>query len=321
MRALITGGWGFAGQHLAKHLVQCGDDVAVSYKPDSPKEDSLSLPSSTQSFALDVTDRSAVEQLIPLLQPDAIYHLAGATFVPDAEEKFDEVSAVNVGGTINLLDAVRKHAPSARFLYVSSAEVYGEPRPGSLPLDEFAEMRPISTYGVTKAMADVAVFKYAARNGVHAVRARPFPHIGPGQSEQFAISSFAKQLSLIKLGRAEPVISVGNLEARRDYSDVSDIVRGYREALLNGNRGGAYNFCSGRSQEIGEVLNMLIKVAEVEAEVVVDPERVRPIDVSDMYGSFEKAQKAFGWKPRVELEAALHGVVAYWLEQLAGTKG
>jgi GDP-4-dehydro-6-deoxy-D-mannose reductase len=217
---------------------------------------------------------------------------------------------------LNLLDSVEKFSPQSRVLFVSSSEVYGEPRPGTLPLKESSELRPISTYGVTKSTADLLAGKYAFRNNVNVIRVRPFPHLGPGQNSCFAISSFARQLAEIKLGKSEPVISVGNLEAKRDYSDVSDIVRGYREAVLNGKRGDVYNLCSGQSIEIGELLQRLIGVAEVEVEVKEDPARMRPVDITDMYGSHEKATRDFGWKPRIDLDGTLHSLFAFWVEQL-----
>lgn len=322
MKALITGGFGFVGRHLANHLVSCGDDVAVTYQAGEEKADEASinrgvaLPKTAQTIALDICDRQAVSNVIALLKPDAVYHLAAKTFVPDAERNSRDVFEVNLFGTLNLLDALVKHSPSTRFLFVSSAEVYGEPKPGALPIDENTPLRPISIYGVSKAAADVAVFKYARRENLHAVRIRPFPHLGPGQDARFAISSFARQLAEIKLGRREAVIEVGNLEARRDYSDVSDIVRGYREALLNGKRGEVYTLCSGKSVGIGDVLQQLIKLSEVEVEVQVDPERLRPLDIPDSYGSYARAQKDFGWKPRIDLEGTLHSMLAYWLENL-----
>ena len=320
MKALITGGYGFVGRHLARHLVSCGDDVALTYIPSeqTPEDSSVfTLPKSVQSVALDVTDREAVFQIVSLFQPDVIYHLAAKTFVPDAENNVFDVFQVNTFGTLNLLEAIATHSKKSRFLFVSSSEVYGEPWPGSLPFSEDTPMRPISTYGVTKSAADVAVFKMSRSDNIHAVRVRPFPHIGPGQSDNFAVSSFAKQVAEIKLGRREPVIKVGNLEARRDYSDVSDIVRGYREAVLNGQRGEVYNLCSGQSVEIGDLLQRLIKVAEVEVEVQVDPDRLRPVDIPDSFGTYNRAQKHFGWKPRIDLEATLHSIFAHWVETLS----
>ncbi|MCB0322966.1 MAG: GDP-mannose 4,6-dehydratase [Bdellovibrionales bacterium] len=322
MRALITGGHGFVGRHLAHHLVRCGDDVAVTYLPTrEPGADPehLALPNPVQSLALDVTDTEAVNKVLSLLKPDALYHLAAVAFVPDGESDPRRVFDINTFGTENLLAGVLKHSPETRVLYVSSSEVYGHPRLGTLPLTEAAELRPTSVYGVTKACADLTVFKYCHRDGVHSVRIRPFSHIGPGQSDRFAISSFAKQVAAVKLGKQEPVIKVGNLDVKRDYSDVSDIVRGYREALLNGKAGEVYNLCSGQSVLLSDILQKLISLADVEVEVVQDPTRVRTVDCADIYGSYDKASKDFGWKPRVEQEAMLDSLLAYWLDFLSAS--
>jgi GDP-4-dehydro-6-deoxy-D-mannose reductase len=323
MRALITGGYGFVGRHLSQHLVKCGDDVAMTYmrgrdeNPEDINPNDVQVPKVVQSLALDVTDRNAVNEVISLLKPDAVYHLAALTFIPECENEQEGLFQVNTQGTINLLEAIHEYSAETRFLLASSAEVYGEPIPGSLPLTEASVMRPVSSYGVTKAAADCAAFKFSFRERVHTIRVRAFPHIGPGQNARFSISGFAKQLAEIKLGQREPKVYVGNLEAKRDFCDVSDVVRGYREALLNGKRGEAYNLCSGKSVEIGEVLNMLIKITGVDVEVVVDPERVRPVDIADAFGSYEKAQRDFGWKPRIGLEATLHSLFAYWVEFLS----
>ncbi len=319
MRALITGGHGFVGRHLAEHLLKCGDDVALTYHPKAKEEDNKNkypIPKAVQSFALDVADKKGVEQLLALLQPDAIYHLAGLSFVPSQENDLERVFQVNTFGTSNILEAVSKHSKKSRVLVVTSAEVYGEPRPGSLPLTELAELRPVTVYGASKAAADVISFKYFFHDSVDVLRVRPFNHLGPGQSENFSIAGFAKQVAAIKLGKASNKILVGNLEAKRDFSDVSDIVRGYREALLNGKRGEAYNLCSGKSVEIKEMLTKLISIAEIEAEIEVDEARLRPVDIADIYGSYQKAQKDFGWKPRIELDGTLSSLLAYWIEVL-----
>ena len=324
MRALITGGHGFVGRHLAQHLVRCGDDVAATYFPQAGKDERLdagmALPTAVQAVALDVTDLAAVKQLFALMQPDVIFHLAGISFVPQGEDNVRKVFDVNTIGTINVLDAVQHCVPTARVLVVGSSEAYGLPRPGSLPWVETSELRPISAYGASKAAADLSAFKYSYRDNVHVIRIRPFPHVGPGQSEDFAISSFAKQVASVKLGLTEPIIKVGNLDVKRDYSDVSDIVRGYHEALLNGKVGEVYNLCSGESVGIGELLQMLVKLADVEVEIVEDPARVRTVDIVDVYGSYQKATKDFGWKPRVEREAMLDSILAYWLDTLSKTK-
>ena len=316
MKALVTGGHGFAGKHLAHHLDACGDDVILSYRPGA-QSDASELPKRAQSVALDVADAGAVTQLIAVLQPDIVYHLAALSFVPEAEKNPAQVYDVNAFSSLSILDALSHSNSEARFLLVSSAEVYGEPRPGALPISETEELRPVSVYGASKAMAEVACHRYSHKENLQVIRVRPFPHIGPGQSDRFALSSFARQVASVKLGLSGPVIKVGNLEARRDYTDVSDIVRGYREAVLNGKNGEVYNLCSNRSQPMAEYLQQLISLAGCEVEVVVDEARVREIDVSDNAGSYDRAQRHFGWKPRAEREAMLDGLLTYWLEQLA----
>lgn len=323
MKVLVTGGYGFAGRHLAQYLVSCGENVAVTYLPsqDNPAttaapKGGVAIPESAQSFALDLSDRKAVAEIIAVLKPDAIYHLAGISFVPAADVDVFKTFQINTFGTMNLLDALAQSSKHSRILVVSSAEVYGEPRPGTLPLTEQAVLRPVNAYAVSKAAADLAAFKYFFSDHLHVIRVRPFPHIGPGQNEAFSISGFTKQIAEIKLGLKPPKIKVGNLEAKRDFSDVSDIVRGYREALLNGKRGEVYNLCSGQSISIGGMLQKLIKVADVEVEIEVDSSRLRPIDIPDLYGSYDKAQHDFGWKPRIDLEGTLHSLLAYWVEYL-----
>lgn len=319
MRALITGGFGFAGRHLAQYLSSCGDDVAMTYLPTAKTEgeNTTPLPRTAQAIALDVTDKKAVTDFISLAQPDTIYHLAAQTFVPDAESNIDGYMRTNFNGTLNLLEAIVSHSPASKFLYVSSAEIYGDPWPGSLPYTENSNLRPANNYGVTKVAADAITFKFAHYNGVQAVRVRPFPHIGPGQNDRFAISSFAKQVAEIKLGKREPIIKVGNLEAKRDYSDVSDIVRGYRDALLNGKKGEAYNLCSGQSVAVGDLLKKLVEIAEIDAQIVVDPDRYRPTDIPELFGSSQKALKDFGWKPRINLDGTLNSLFAYWMERVS----
>ena len=317
MRTLITGGHGFVGRHLAHHLISCGDDVALTYLPGDPGSgNAVEIPPAAQSMALDVTKKEMVVELISLLKPDVIYHLAGITFVPQAEKEPALAFSINYQGTVNVLEAIARHSKSSRMLCVGSSEIYGSPRPGGLPLTELSEMRPATNYGLSKAAADLAAFKAWYKDSVHTVRVRPFPHIGPGQSESFAVAGFAKQVAMVKLGKCEPVIKVGNLEAKREYCDVSDIARGYREALLNGKPGEAYNLCSGQSLAMSDWLNMLISLAKVEVEIQQDPAKVRKVDIVDNYGSYAKASRDFGWKPRIETEAMLASLLAYWLEVL-----
>ncbi len=327
MLALITGGYGFVGRHLAHHLVSCGDDVVLTYTEDK-KEDVLSgklstelgetpAPRTVQNIALDVTNKDLVNQVISLIKPDVIYHLAAISFVPDAEKDPNLTYKVNTLGALNILEAVKEYIPDTRVLFVGSSQSYGAPRPGALPITELSELRPSNMYALTKTYADLACYTASSRDSLNVVRARPFQHTGPGQNPMFALSSFSKQVAEIKLGKKEPIVRVGNLDVKRDYTDVSDIVRGYREAALNGKVGEAYNFCFGQSVSMEEMLNLLIKRSGVEIEVIVDPSRVRPVEVPDVYGSFDKAQKDLGWKPRVTHEGMLDSLLTHWMEVLS----
>lgn len=322
MRALVVGGYGFVGRHLAHHLIQCGDDVALTYVPErkpvmETDANRVGVPHQVQTIGLDVTKPEAVAQLVAVMKPDAIYHLSAISSVPEGEQAGHRVFEVNAMGAMNVFQAVADHARETRVLFVSSSEVYGEPRPGALPFTEQSELRPMSAYGVAKAAADLAAYKYSARNGLFTVRVRPFPHFGPGQRPDFAVSSFARQVAAIKLGISKPVVSVGNLEVRRDFTDVLDIVRGYREALLNAKSGEVYNLSSGSSLLLSDLLKELMTIAGVDAEIVPDPARVRAVDISDLYGSYQKAQRDFGWRPRIERPASLGTLLSYWLDVLS----
>lgn len=336
MRVLVTGGSGFVGTHLAGHLVSCRDDVALTYLPTKnlagqdisdksqvaeiiklEEERKKIIPKSVQHIALNICSKEQVNQVISLMQPDVIYHLAALSFVPSGELATKEVFEVNTFGTLNLLEAVKEYCPTCRVLIISSSEVYGMPRPGALPLNESSELRPISAYGISKSAAEQLAFKYFTRDGLHVVSVRPFPHVGPYQEDRFALSSFSKQIAEIKLGLREAVIEVGNIEVKRDFSDVSDIVRGYREAIMNGRSGEVYNLCSGNSYMLSDLIAKILEIAGVEAEIKVNKERVRSTDIPDHVGSYTKASKDFGWKPRVENEAMLGSLFSYWLEALS----
>ncbi len=321
MRALITGGVGFVGLHLSRHLADCRDDVAVTYLPNqkgsSELEQRLSLlPKTAQAVSVDVTKKEELAQLIALMQPDVVYHLAAITFVPEAEKSINLVLDVNAFGTKNLIDAIIASSPKTKLVFVSSSEVYGIPRPSSLPLSEVAEMRPISSYGVSKALAEHFIVQACYSSGLDAVIARPFPHVGPYQEERYSLSGFAKQIVEIKRGKRQAVLEVGDLSVKRDFSDVSDIVRGYRDLCLNGRSAEAYNLCRNESYVLLDLVTKMLSLHNVTAEIKEMPERMRTIDIPEHIGSNQKALKDLGWKPRVELDNMLVGLLSYWEENI-----
>lgn len=270
MRTLVTGADGFVGRHAIERL-QAADVEAIA-------------------FVGDVRDADACRAQVRDARPDSILHLAAIASVADAWRNPEAVSDVNVGGTRNLLAAVAAVAPDARFVLVSSGEVYGAVPESDQPIDEERPPAPASPYASSKLEAE-AVIRDA---GLDAVIARPFPHIGPGQDTRFAIASFASQIAEIERG-AEPLLSVGNLDARRDLSDVRDVVGAYLALLETHGTTGPYNVCSGRALRIGDVLASLLHLADREIEVRPDPARLRPADVPLLLGSPARIERDLGW--------------------------
>lgn len=315
MRVLITGGSGFVGRHLVNHLVKSGDNVVLSSLHKLTDAELVGIPTKSQVINLDVTDKQAVSTIVNVLQPDVIYHLAAMTFVPDLESNQQQGIEVNGYSLLNLINAVSDHQLKTRIVFISSSEVYGEPRPMGQPLTEQHPLRPISFYGVTKSIAEIMGNQLAFKKEVDLVRVRPFAHTGPGQSSKFALSSFAKQI--VESKNKKSVIKVGNLDVRRDYSDVADIVRGYREIALNGISGKVYNLCSSTPVSMRSLLDKLIDLAGSNVTVEVDPERVRNADIEEFFGSYAKINREIGWKPKIEIEDTLRGLLQYWDEELS----
>lgn len=308
MRSLVTGGAGFVGRHLIRHLQDCGDTVLACdvNRPSSP------LPVSFEQ--MDIVKSDAVANVLSSFRPDIIYHLAGMAFVPDAEGNFDAALKANVLGTSVICRTAHLLGITSRILFVSSAEVYGKVMPNRLPIDEQVPVQPMNNYSLSKAMAELVVQRYERSGGPAGVIVRPFNHIGPGQNDRFVASAFARQLAQIASGKAPPVVEVGNLEAQRDFSDVRDIVRAYRLAGMKGQ--GIYNLCAGRGYAIQTLLDQLIEISGLKVSVRQDPARMRGPEVPVMYGSYEKASKELGWTPSIDLKQTLEEIYDYWLSEM-----
>ena len=311
MRALVIGAGGFVGGYLVNHLRDCGDEVLGTTNSDSPVE------GCAESLALDITDGPAVGALLQRLRPDAVYHLAGIAFVPEAESNFEKALQVNVAGTANIARYCSLLETKPRLLFISSAEVYGHVQPHELPIREDNHLRPANNYSLSKRMAELVVDRYGRQIGLHYAIARPFNHIGPKQDPRFVASNFALQLARVARGLTPPVLEVGNLEARRDFSDVRDIVRAYR--LIADGHQGVFNLGSGRAVSIQEMLNTLVDISGCKVEIRQDPARMRGPEVAELYGCIEHATKVCGWTPRIPLRSSLEDTYRYWYESL-GTK-
>jgi GDP-4-dehydro-6-deoxy-D-mannose reductase len=290
MRTLITGADGFVGRHALERLQNA--DVE------------------TIAFTGDVRDAAGCLEQVRASRPDAILHLAAISSVADAWRDPGAVTEVNVGGTRNLLAAASAAAPGARFVLVSSAEVYGAVPEHQQPIGEDTPPRPRSPYAESKLAAEAV----ALAAELDTVVARPFPHIGPGQDERFAIASFASQIAAIERG-APPLLRVGNLEARRDLSDVRDVVGAYLALLGATGTAKIYNVGSGRAWRIGEVLTSLLTLAEREIEVVPDPERLRPADTPLLLGDASRIERDLGWHTERPLEQTLLDILTYFRER------
>ncbi len=305
MRALVTGAVGFAGRYLVNHLLQHGDKVLGTWL----HEEALEI--TCEKAHLDIRNLPDCQRVISKFRPEVVYHLAGIAFPPDAERDFSEALAVNVEGTYNIFRACHDLALPIKIVLVSSAEIYGNAK--VLPISESTAISPHHNYSLSKAMAEMVAERFNSSPTLSSVRIRAFNHIGPGQRIDFVISNFAFQLASIAKGKSAPVMLVGNLDAKRDFTDVRDIVRGYRLAAQKGQ--GVYNLCSGKSISIRDVLDALIEVSGIKVEVRTDPSRIRPIDTLEVYGSYKKAEAELGWKPEyTDLKKSLKEVYEYWLK-------
>ena len=300
MKVLVTGCNGFAGKHSIAALRQAGHEVMGGDVACPP---GCSVP----CIPMDVRDLDAISRVLVETRPDAILHLGGIAFVPLGWTPPQQVFSVNTIGTLNLLDAVRQRAPAARVLVVTSAEVYGS-HPAPQPLAEDAPYRPDNIYGVAKAAADHASLLYGEHHHLNVLVARPSNHIGAGQSKDFVSSAFAAQLAAIAAG-APPLMRVGNLDQRRDFTDVRDVVRAYVRILEQGHSGHAYNIASGRMIPVRDILDTLCDIAKVRPQVEVDPALFRPNENRPSYDT-SRILAHVGWKPEIPLRQTLEAVYA-----------
>lgn len=310
-RVLVTGAAGFAGRHLVRELLAAGHEVLCTDALPADAPAAAGLPGYA---AADLRDAEAVRALVRAAAPDAVAHLAAVSFVPDAARDPAFLWNVNIGGVANVADAVLAERPSARVLFISTAQVYGTPpppAPGSpppAPLTEDAPLQPLSLYAVSKVAGEALLRGRAAARGLDAVVARPGNHTGPGQSPKFVAVSFARQVLAAKAGEPGP-IRVGNLDSARDFSDVRDVVRAYRLLLERGEAGEVCNVSSGAVVRIGDLLDRLRALAGVDAPAVRDDALWRPADACLTLDT-SRLRARTGWEPRVALDDTLRDILA-----------
>jgi GDP-4-dehydro-6-deoxy-D-mannose reductase len=301
---LVTGAAGFAGSHLLDLLTREREDIVAWHRPGGT---ALSGHPGVRSEAVDLLDREAVRAAVARIRPSAVYHCAGAAHVGRAWDRTAATLAINVRGTHGLLDALERAGVEARVLIPSSAMVYA---PADRALTEDDPLVPASPYGLSKTAQEMLA--HHAGRGVTVVVARAFNHIGPRQNPMFAASGFARRIADIERGRWAPTISVGNLDARRDFTDVRDTVRAYRLILEHGRPGERLNVCSGSAIAIGELLDLLIARARVPVRTAIDPARYRPNDQPLVLGDPSRIRGRLGWTPQIPLDQTVDDLLAYW---------
>ena len=309
MRAFVTGIEGFAGHYLARHLLDQGCEVSGSYF-DQSQITELSGP--CDLHRVDLRDFPNTARVIAAVKPGQIYHLAAQSSAARSFQQPRETFEINIGGFGNLLEAVRVSGTRPRIVLVSSCEVYG-PTAGGAPITEQQGYNPVSPYAASKVAQEIMALQYVRSFGLDIVIARPFPHIGPGQSPVFALPSFAQQIAAIARGGKEARLLVGNLEARRDFSDVRDVTVAYQLLAAKGKTGEAYNICSGTAIPIEQALRTLLQLSGLAIAVVVDPARLRPSDVPVLWGDNAKLRAATGWAPRHTVDQALQELLDHWI--------
>jgi len=317
MRLLITGITGFVGSHFAEFALAQGIEVYGSCRWRSKTENIDHLRDRIHLIESDLRDLSSVQNLLELSKPDFIVHLAAQSYVAVSWHTPAETLNTNSISQVNLLEAIRtRRDPPPRFLVIGSSEEYGLVYDDELPITETNPLRPLSPYAVSKVTQDLMGYQYFKSYGLPIVRTRAFNHEGPRRGDVFVTSNFARQIAEIEAGRREPVLLVGNLRARRDYTDVRDIVRGYWRLLEDGEGGEVYNLCSGRAWAIQDILGFLLAQATVRPVVKEDPTRLRPSDVPVLIGNAAKVRKAVGWEPQIPFEQTLTDLLQFWRQRV-----
>lgn len=313
-KVLITGVTGFAGSHLVDYLLTRNDcEIHGIWRWRSRTENIEHLkPGQITLHECDLRDATSTFDVIERVKPDWIFHLAAQSFVPTSWVAPTESLTTNILAQVNIFEAVRRLGLKTRIQLACSSEEYGMVYPDETPIKETNPLRPLSPYAVSKVGQDMLGYQYWMSWKVDSVRTRGFNHEGPRRGPVFVASDFAKQIADIEKGRKAPVLHVGNLEAKRDFTDVRDMVRAYVLALEKCEPGEVYNICRGQCWTIRETLDMLLAHTTTKIEVKQDPARLRPSDVQILLGDNSKFVKQTGWQPTIPFEQTLRDMLEYW---------
>lgn len=296
-RTLITGDFGFVGAHALKSI-----SGAVGLSSSVPE--------------IDIRNKATLLACLRENPPTAVLHLAALSFVPDSFRSPEAVFEVNFLGTLRLLEALAETGFTGRFLFVGTGDAYGVAPAGALPINEDFPLRPRNPYAVSKVAAEALCYQWSQTGPFEVVMARPFNHIGAGQATTFAISDFARQAAEIAAGLRAPVLQAGNIDVTRDFTDVGDVLRAYALLLAHGHNGEVYNVCSGVERSVRSLLERLIVLSGIEAEIVNDLNRFRPAEQPRVCGSHEKLSQHTGWQPKILIDETLLNLYRYWEQEI-----
>lgn len=317
MRVLITGLTGPVGSFLADYLLSIpGLEIHAFKRWRSDPRPIAHLLGRVTIHEGDIEDPFAVDRAVAAAAPERIFHLAAQSYPSASWEAPVHTMRTNVEGTLNLLEAVRRHTPEARVHIAGTSAQYGFVAPEEVPLRETRAMRPASPYGVSKVAAELSGLQYHDNFGLHVVVTRSFNHVGPRQGDRCSIQTFCQQAAAIEAGRQEPLLRVGNLEPRRDFTHTRDVARALWLLIERGEPGQVYNLCSGRATRIGDIVEMVVERARVPIEVREDPARLRPSDEPILMGDNTKLRAATGWEPTIGIPEIVEELLGYWRERL-----
>lgn len=310
-KALIIGAAGFVGNYLIDHIQKnCIWSIVVTKMPQEKIE-----KTGIEIRDLNILEPERIKELLEEVRPDYIFHLAAQSSVGLSWKNPGLTVDVNIKGSLNVLDAIRDLDYQPRVLLIGSGEEYGYVKPGEVPIPEDNVLRPGNVYAATKACQNMLGKIYSQAYGMDVMMVRAFNHVGPSQAPLFVVADFCKQAAEIEKGLRDPVIHVGNLSARRDFSDVRDVVRAYTLLMEHGAAGETYNVGSGKAIAIRELLDMILAQAKVPIEVQVDQARLRPVDVPVIEADVSKLEACTGWKREIPLEQTIGETLEYWRRQ------
>lgn len=311
MKALVIGGGGFVGPYLVRHLT---DDLGYEVTVTKTVKETLTMDNATVRN-LDILDMEQIRTLLEEEKADYLFHLAAQSSVAYSWKNPTLTVDVNIKGCINLLEAIRLVEKKPRVLLIGSGEEYGHIKKDECPIIEDNVVRPGNIYAATKSCQNMLGRIYSDAYGLDIMMVRAFNHIGPNQTPMFVVADFCKQVADIEKGKQEPVINVGNLSAKRDFTDVRDVVKAYAKLVAGGKRGETYNVGTGHAIAIQDILNKIIAMSDKDIEVKVDPAKLRPVDVPIIEPDISKIKKEVGWEPLIPLEQTLRETLEHWRKE------